>query len=55
VSISNDKGPADKNRVLAVIVPINPRSAWSIVMTGPKELVEQNKKAFETFVESFKK
>jgi hypothetical protein len=54
VDIMNKKGPPAKNHIIAVIVPINPRSAWSIVISGPTELVEQNKKSFETFIESFK-
>src|SRR5262249_47739843 len=55
VDISNKDGPPAKNRILAVIVPVSPSTTWTVVMSGPNGLVEQNKKAFDAFVESFKK
>jgi hypothetical protein len=53
--IENPKGPPAKNRILAVMVPVTRTNPWFVVMSGPSDLVGQNKNAFETFVESFKK
>jgi hypothetical protein len=53
--IVNPAGPPAKNRIVAVMVPLNRRTSWFIVMTGPSDVVGQHKNAFETFVQSFKK
>jgi hypothetical protein len=53
VDISNPAGPPDKNRSLAVMIPMG-ETNWFIKMWGPKDSVEKNKNAFGTFVKSFK-
>jgi hypothetical protein len=53
VDISNPAGPPDKNRSLAVTIPMG-NTNWFIKMWGPRESVEKNKIAFDTFVRSFK-
>jgi hypothetical protein len=54
VDLKNPAGPAQKNRILGVIVPMG-QTSWFIKMTGPIDWVGQNKEAFETFVKSFKR
>jgi hypothetical protein len=53
VDISNPAGPPEKNRSLAVTIPMD-KTNWFIKMWGPKDSVEKNKVAFDKFVESFK-
>ena len=54
VDLANPAGPAEKNRILGVIVPLR-GSFWFIKLTGPHDLVGQRKNEFETFVQSFKR
>lgn len=53
VDLANPGGPQDI-RILAVIIPAG-QSNFFVKMTGPHDLVGKHKKAFETFVESFKR
>ena len=53
--LANPIGPAGANHILGVVVPTGRKSCWFIKMTGPLDVVAQNKKSFETFIESFKK
>jgi hypothetical protein len=55
VDIANPQYDPAKNRILGVIVPFNRKTSWFIKMTGPVDVVGQQKNAFETFVQSFKK
>ena len=56
VDLANPKGPApaDKNRILGVIIPMGQES-WFVKMTGPHDLVGKHKAEFESFMKSFKK
>jgi hypothetical protein len=54
VDIANPAGPAWKNHILGVIIPIaQPKSVWFVKMTGDAKLVGQHKNEFESFVKSF--
>jgi hypothetical protein len=50
--LDNPKGPAAKNRILGVVVPLG-QETWFVKMIGPRAWVGQNKNAFETFLKSF--
>lgn len=54
VDLDNPKGPEERNRTMAVIVPFGD-ATWFVKISGPSELVGENRKEFEGFVKSLKK
>jgi hypothetical protein len=54
VDLDNPRGPAGANRILGAIIPVG-RQLWFIKMTGPSNLVGQQKAAFDTFLDSFQR
>jgi len=54
VDLDNPRGPAGANRILAAIVPVGGQLMF-VKMTGPRDLVGQQKNAFETFLDSFQR
>jgi hypothetical protein len=50
--IANPRAPAQWNRTLAVIIPMNQMN-WFVKMWGPNDIIEKHKNEFETFVKSF--
>lgn len=54
VDLDNPKGPAGKNRILAAVIPMGGQLVF-VKMTGPRDLVGQQKNAFEAFLDSFQR
>ena len=54
VDLANPQGPAGENRILAVIIPVGSQKCF-VKLTGPHDLVGQQKANFESFVDSFKR
>jgi hypothetical protein len=54
VDLDNPKGPEERNRTLGVILPMGD-ATWFIKMSGPGDLVGENRKEFEGFVKSLKR